>query len=359
MPRFLARERSGDALPLRARRVARQLQCASPARRHVMTFKRFIPHAALAFSVSSLASTLAQAQTGELKPARIEYEFYPSRSVDGAGADGPESARFQAARVSLTLPTAAGKDTLLLPGLRYTLLDVGESGSPSGSSAESVGSLHSMMLSLGVLQPLSSRFSLFAQVGGGIASDLSDEMSSDDWVVSAQALGLWNIDEGFTLGAGVGYDRRTGEVAPLPLVAFSWEPRHDLLVRAVLPQFLSARYRAANPVTLALDASLEGERYHLGEESSGIADAEVAHSVIKAGPSVTLHWTHWFHTRFTGGVVLSRRFEVYVDDREQGELDVGRGPYAGLELWFGPSGWSSDALETAMAKTSGASEGQP
>lgn len=324
-----------------------------------MALKRFIPHAALALSVTSLAPSLAQAQNSELKPARIEYEFSPSRSVNGAGADAPESARFQAARVSLTLPTRVGKETLLMPGLRYSLLDVGESGAPSGSSTETVGSLHSMMLSLGVLQPLSERFSLFAQVGGGVASDLADEMSSDDWVVSAQALGLWNIDESFTLGAGIGYDRRTGKVAPLPLVAFSWEPRRDLLVRAVLPQFFSARYRAATPVTLSLDASLDGERYHLGEQSAGIAEAEVGHSVIKAGPSVTMHWTSWFHTRFTGGVVLSRTFDVYVDNRERAELDVGRGPYAGLELWFGPSGWSSDALETAMATSSGTAEGRP
>lgn len=324
-----------------------------------MALKRFIPQAALAFVVSSLASTHALAQTGELKPARIEYELSPSRNVDGAGTEGPESARFQAARLSLTLPTPVGKDTLLLPGLRYSLLDVGESGASAPSTTESAGSLHSLMLSLGVLQPLSGRFSLFAQIGGGVASDLEDELSTDDWAISAQALGLWNVSEGFTLGAGVGYDRRTGDVRPLPLVAFSWEPRRDLLVRAVLPQFLSVRYRAATPVTLALDASLDGERYHLGEESAGISEAEVAHSVIKAGPSVTLHWTSWLHTRFTGGVVLSRRFEVYVDDRERAELDVGRGPYAGLELWFGPSGWSSDALETAMAESASTSERAP
>ena len=63
-------------------------------------------------------------------------------------------------------------------------------------------------------------------------------------------------------GRGVGYDRRTGDVAPLPLVAFSWEPAPDLLVRGVLPQFFSLRYRVATPVTLGLEAGMDGERYH-------------------------------------------------------------------------------------------------
>ena len=81
-------------------------------------------------------------------------------------------------------------------------------------------------------------------------------------MVSAQALGLWAVTPDFTLGAGVGYDRRTGDVAPLPLVAFSWEPAPDLLVRGVLPQFFSLRYRVATPVTLGLEAGMDGERYH-------------------------------------------------------------------------------------------------
>jgi hypothetical protein len=78
----------------------------------------------------------------------------------------------------------------------------------------------------------------------------------------------------------------------------------------------------------------------------------VALSVIHVVPSLTLHWTRWLHTRFTGGVVLSRRFQLYVDDISQGDLDVDRSPFAGFELWLGPSGWSSDAVETAMATVS-------
>jgi uncharacterized protein DUF6268 len=312
----------------------------------------------LALAATALYPALAHAQAAELKPARLEYEFYPGSRVSGLSRAGGESdVHFHAARASLSVPTLVGKETLLIPGLKYQLLDVGAE-SPAGSAQTgSVEALHSLMLSIGVLQPLGGDFSLFAQLGGGLAGDLSSEPTSEDWVVSAQALGLWAVTHDFTLGAGVGYDRRTGEVAPLPLVAFSWEPEPDLLVRGVLPQFFSLRYRLATPVTLGLEAGMDGERYHLSEQNLGLSHAEVAHSVIKAGPSVTVHWTNWFHTRLAGGVVASRRFELYVDDISQGDLDVSHGPFAGIELWFGPSGWSSDAVETAIG-TAGAGSRQ-
>jgi len=305
--------------------------------------------------MGSLIPALAQAQSAEIKPARIEYEYYPRTEVRGLG--GPDSdARFQAARVSLSLPTPLGEsDTILIPGLRYSLLEVGQSTPTSGGEGRPIEALHSVVLSLGVLQPLDERWSLFAQLGGGLAGNLSSEVASDDWVVSAQALAMWKVAGDFTLGAGLGYDRRTGDVRPLPLVAFDWQPRPDLLLRGILPQFLALRYRAGAPVTLAVEASLDGERYHLSQDDVGVAHGEVAHRVAKVGPSVTLHWTEWFHTRLAGGVVLDRRFELYVDDISQGDLDVSKGPYAGIELWFGPSGWSADAAETAMATASNAS----
>jgi hypothetical protein len=317
-------------------------------------FARVIPRRS-SFAFCMLAGcfipALAQAQAAELKPVRIEYEYYPTAGVHGLG--GPDSeARFQAARVSLALPTpVADSATLLIPGLRYSLLDVGQA-TPSGAPAQSVEALHAFMLSLGVLQPLDDRFCLFAQIGGGLAGNLSSEVASDDWVISAQALGMWTLSDGFTLGAGLGYDRRTGDVRPLPLVAFDWQPEPDLLVRGILPQFLALRYRAGTPVTLAVEASLDGERYHLSQSDVGVAHGEVAHSIAKLGPSVTVHWTDWFHTRVAGGAVLDRRFELFIDDASRGDLDVNRSPYAGIELWFGPSGWSADAAETAMAAVS-------
>jgi hypothetical protein len=338
--------------------LSRRARCPAAHTRKTIMLDR-IHHRRASLGLALLAScfvpALAQAQAAELKPARLEYEYYPSAGVRGLG--GPESeARFQTARASLAVPTPIGRsDTLLIPGLRYTLLDVGQSTPTTGGEAQPVEALHSFALSLGVLQPLDDRWSLFAQFGAGLAGNLSSEVASDDWVVSAQALAMRRVADGFTLGAGLGYDRRTGDVRPLPLVAFDWQPRPDLLLRGILPQFLALRYRAGRPVTLAVEASLEGERYHLSEQDVGVAHGEVAHSVAKLGPSLTLHWTDWFHTRLASGLVLDRRFELYVDDISQGDLDVSKGPYAGIELWFGPSGWSSDAAETAMATASNTS----
>jgi hypothetical protein len=315
-----------------------------------------IPSLVLLLAAGVGVPALARAQAMEIKPARIEYEFYPTAGVQGPGAQAGAEARFQSARASLSVPMPVGETALLIPGLKYQVLDVGQSDANAASDSASVEALHSLALSMGWFQPLGSGWSSFVQVGGGLAGDLTEDIESDDWVVSAQLLALWNVTGELTLGGGVGYDRRTGEVAPLPLVAVNWQPRSDLLLRSVLPQFLSLRYRPEQLLTLALDSGLEGERYHLSESRAGVAHAEVAYSVIKVGPSATLHWTSWFHTRLAGGVALHRRFELYDDDTSLGDLEVGRGPFAGLEIWFGPSGWSSDAPETALATASAPDE---
>jgi hypothetical protein len=137
------------------------------------------------------------------------------------------------------------------------------------------------------------------------------------------------------------------------------EALHAFMLSLGVLQPLDDRYRAMEPVTLAIEASLDGERYHLSQDDVGVAHGEVAHSVAKLGPNLTLHWTDWLHTCLAGGVVLDRRFELYIDDVSRGDLDVNRSPYAGVELWFGPSGWSSDAAETALAtvSTEASSEG--
>lgn len=147
----------------------------------------------------------------------------------------------------------------------------------------------------------------------------------------------------FTLGAGVGYDRRTGSVTPLPLLAVSWQPSPRFMLRGIVPESLAARYRAVQWLTLGVEGALEGERYHIsGDASGGETNAEVAYSVAKVGVAATAHLNKSLHARVHGGAALRRRFEVYLDDDSQGDLRVATAPYVGVELFFGPSGWRED-----------------
>jgi hypothetical protein len=229
----------------------------------------------------------AHGPIGEPKPARVEYEYFPQASVSSAGSS-PLAARFQVARIGLTLPVPVSRSTLLLPALRYQVLDIGAEGARLPAERDPVEALHSLQLSLGTLVQLGEHWRLLGQLGGGVAGDLAVRLSADDWVLSASLLALWTAGSGFTLGAGVGYDRRTGDVAPLPLIGVYWELSPHILVRGVLPQSVSLRYRPEQHITLALDGGLDGERYHLSRARVAVDHAEVAYSVVKLGPSATL-----------------------------------------------------------------------
>src|SRR5262245_64655546 len=108
--------------------------------------RRSVPLSCLAVACAALVSLPreARAQAMELKPARIEYEFFPTTSVRSPASERDSEARFQAARASLSVPMPAGKSgALLIPGLKYQVLDVGQS-ERAASDSDSVESLHSL-----------------------------------------------------------------------------------------------------------------------------------------------------------------------------------------------------------------------
>lgn len=299
--------------------------------------------ALVAAYAASFASDTAHAQLGDQKIASAGYEYYPyATSKQTSINPGGEDTAFQSFKATLQVPIKLSNRTVFLPGFRYSVLDVipREAGDTNGQ----VDALHAMMLRAGIYHQFNDTWAIYAAVSGGLASDFAGDLSSQDLVFAGQLIGMWTIVPEFTLGLGIGYDRRTGTVSPLPLIALDWQPSEVFMIRGVVPESLAARYRAAKWLTLSVEGALEGERYHLSERL-GEDEAEVASSMIKAGLGATVHWNAWCHTRLYGGAAMARRFEVYVEDESQGDLKVEAGPFAGLELVVGPSGWKADAKQ--------------
>ena len=288
----------------------------------------------------TVSSSLAHAQLGDVKLGAAGYEYFPAAAGRATPLNpGGGRAAFQMFRASVAVPLELSEHTYFIPGLRYSALDLMEDNPPPPETRQSIGALHALLLKAALWHAFDEHWAVFASVGGGLASDFSSGVSSRDWVVSAQLLGLWTIVRGFTLGAGVGYDRRTGSVSPLPLLALDWRPSDVFMVRGVVPESLAIRYRVIPWLTLALEGGLEGERYHLGAKKFGVDDAEVAYSIMKSGLSATVHWGDFVNTRLYGGAAFRRRFEFYVNDASQGDVRVAAGPFLGLEVSVGPSIW--------------------
>ena len=326
--------------------------------KHHPSIRRLLWALVLCAAFGIFAAATAHAQLGDFKIASASYEYYPYAETEETDlSPGGSEVAFQNFRANVTLPIELdGKNTILIPALKYSLLDIVERDGEGNAPESSVEALHAIMLKTSLYQRFDEDWAMFASIGGGLASDFGGDLGGDDWVVSGQLIGLWTIVPEFTLGAGVGYDRRTGDVTPLPLLAVSWQPSERFMLRGIVPESLAARYRAVQWLTLGVEGALEGERYHLSGLASpqsadagspDVEDAEVAYSVGKVGLAATAHLQPSLHARVYGGAALHRRFEVYVDDDSQGDLRVATAPYIGIELFVGPSGWREDQAQRA------------
>jgi hypothetical protein len=303
---------------------------------------------AIVVACSLFSTSAAHAQLGDFKLAAASYEYYPNaRATQNALNPEGNDVAFQSFKAQLTVPITIAKDrTIFIPGFRYYALDIiPDDGTSQDAPAAQVDALHALMLKAGLWHRFTESWAVFASVSAGVASDFGGELSTDDLVFAGHLIALWTLLPEFTIGAGIGYDRRTGELAPLPLVALDWQPSDRFMVRGVVPELLAIRWCAIQWLTLGLEGALEGERYHLDDSDLEDMEVEVAYSIIKAGAAATVHCAARIHTRVYGGIAASRRFEILVDDVSQGDLEVATRPYLGIELVFGPSGWKSDSRE--------------
>ncbi|HKU43841.1 MAG TPA: hypothetical protein VJR89_37030, partial [Polyangiales bacterium] len=157
--------------------------------------------------VATLSCSLAHAQLGDPKLISASYDYYPY-----ARAAGDSEASFSMFKLNAAIPIELAHDsTLFIPGLRYSMLDV-VTRHESGAAERSPDALYTMLLKAALWQRIDDNISILAAISGGLASDLASAPSSKDWVFAVHVIGLWQIMQELTLGGGIGYDRRTGDL---------------------------------------------------------------------------------------------------------------------------------------------------
>jgi len=282
--------------------------------------------------------------------ASVSYEHYPNvdSPKDASSTIGLEVFRVRAA---LPIPLTESKKTILLPGLSYEML--GFHG--TGDNRPNVGTLHAPSASLGLIQVFGDRFITMAIVGAGFATDFRDRISSDDLLFTVTGMFLYKFDKNFTLGAGISYDRRSGDLLPLPAIGVNWQITNDFRIRGFVPSMLNVEYRALPWLTVGLRGTFEGNRFHLSEKGYGISHLELAYSTITVGPKVTFRLTDMMHLDVYSSVAVMRRFEVFRNDDSLDSSYLNPTVFGGIRLWFGPAGWRTDQQPTPMPPKEGES----
>ena len=256
------------------------------------------------------------------------FDYYPSAS----NGDSPGATQINVFRTSAGVPVNVSRKTTLVAGAAYEMIDVHPSLGPSFQ-------LHAPKATVGLIQGLGEHWGMMAFVDGGLASDFTEELGASDVLFSVTALGTYAINEQLKLGAGAVYDRRTGSLAPLPAVLLDLRLGARWRVKGFAPVYVKAEYRAADWLDLGVRSTFEGNRFHLGSDTFGAEDLELAYSNLTVGPKVTLNFTDWVHLDLYGAGAVYRRYELFQSDESLARYSLSPVMGYGARFWLAPSGW--------------------
>lgn len=281
-------------------------------------------------------TSVAHAQAND-SLASTSFEYYPKSNY---GENGGQL-QLNVFRASVGVPIPVAEQTTLVAGASYEMLDI----HPSDSETFQ---LHAPVANFGIIQGLGDHWGIMAFADLGFASDFSDKVGSDDVLASLTGVVTYKLSESFTIGAGAVYDRRTGDLAPLPALLLNLRVAERARVRGFVPSYLTAEYRATNWLDVGVRSTLEGNRYHLGEKFGG-KDLELAYSTLTVGPKVTLSVNDWIHFDIYAAAAPHRRYEVFQNDESVSRTKIDSTIAYGARFWIGPSGWE-DPKPNANAK---------
>jgi hypothetical protein len=274
---------------------------------------------------AALCSPLASAQLSD-SVAAMSVEQYPGAESDSAG-----ETELRVLRTSVGAPLPLSRTTTLVLGAAYEQLDI-------DSTAGDELDLHAPKALIGVVQQ-SEHWGLLAFGEIGLASSLDGALGSDDLLLSLTGIVTYTVSEAVQLGAGVLYDRRSGELAPLPALLLKLRLSERLRIRGFAPVWLRAEYRAAPWLDVGVRSNYDSNRFHFADGAPAERNVELAYSNLTVGPQLTVHFTDWVHLDVYAAGAVYRRYELF--DADQRVAREGLSPVLGYgaRLWVAPSGW--------------------
>jgi len=283
---------------------------------------------AVAAALGALAtSSLARAQLAD-SVAAMSVEQYPGAESDGVAGETD----LRIIRTSVGAPLRLSDETTLVVGAAYERLDIhtGE-----GEDLE----LHAPKALLGGIFQLSERWGVMAFGEVGLASSLDGSLGSDDLLMSLTGIATYRMTDSFQLGAGILYDRRSGELAPMPAVTIQLRVSERLRVRGFVPVWMRAELRATPWLDVGLRSSFETNRFHFADGAPTDRNAELAYTNLTVGPQVTFNFSDWMHLDLYAAGAVYRRYEMFDDDQSFAREGLDPVIGYGARFWIAPSGW--------------------
>jgi hypothetical protein len=283
---------------------------------------------AIAAALGAIAfSSVARAQLAD-SVAAMSVEQYPGAESDG----GVGETDLRILRTSVGAPLRLSEDTTLVVGAAYERLDI-----HTGEREDL--ELHAPKALLGGAFRISERWGAMAFGEIGLASSLDGSLGSDDLLMSLTGIATYSVSDSFQLGGGILYDRRSGELAPMPALTLRLRISERLRVRGFVPVWMRAEFRATPWLDVGLRSSFESNRFHFADGAPTDRNAELAYSNLTVGPQVTFNFSDWVHLDLYAAGAVYRRYELFDDDERFAREGLAPVIGYGARFWIAPSGW--------------------
>jgi hypothetical protein len=297
---------------------------------------RLVAALALRIGLCLLLFGIAPAVHAQPKPSfSASYEVFPFQNFKDPEIglrDAKVHTNVMSFGGSYPLVFSQGK-TILVNELFYQRRDFDYKDFPEGDPA--LNHLHAAHYMLMLQQTLSEKWSLWALVMPGLASDLEAKLSIDDFNLQAAAIFVRQFSERFSLGFGAAYSTLFGVPLPLPVLVFDWNNGSNLKAEGSLPSNLEFWYRPGPVLDLGLLLEVDGNNYRGDPSIYEVPNPEFRYSVLTFGPASRIHLSQWLHLLVKGGMLTSYHFEFWDGNDKVGTFNLKPSGFLAVGLQFG------------------------
>jgi hypothetical protein len=208
--------------------------------------------------------------------------------------------------------------TKLSVGITYEALRFRyQNWNPAIPTAERPKSLHAFNLPIEWMQNMGDKWYLQVQSRLGLASDLTNNLQSED--ILWQGFGLigktFGSKKNLRLGLGITYNTLLGTKKWLPAIDVYWQ-KGKIRLEGLFPFQGGAYWAVADKFELGLEGFVRGNRFNLHYPEDSPAQS-VAFNNTAGG--ISLHWkpTPAIRLNLLGGLNINRTYEILNDSNKK------------------------------------------
>jgi hypothetical protein len=278
--------------------------------------------------------------------AGIDYSNYAPAKITNSPTN--QAIAFQELSVFAKLPVKfKNAKTILINTLRYGLVQPTITNSPLFLESNTKKNLHSVSLSLTLVQRMGKKWTLIAGLTPTLASDFEEKFSRDDILMQGVLLASKKLNDKWSVGGGVVYTTQLGDPRFLPAVQLSYHSNKHL-VKILLPSFISYLYTVDKEEKwhLGLRLATNGGNFNINNQDfrQGIPNPinKIIQSKVNMGAVINYQLTKTILLEAHGGISAARKYKLQAASKDIYSYPSENGGFFHLGIFLTPPAKTRD-----------------